>query len=103
MTTATLVTCDARTGVRVGDWGDEEPLWCNATVGLTRYTDTRGVERAFCRHHGTFVLHRFPAAPPVLTGTCDVCHKRPVDDLSVRIQLGASLGWACWRCQDRAD
>ena len=98
--TITAPTCSARTGYTAGKWG-EEPVWCNAHVGLTRYTDTHGNERAYCRHHRTFVEHRYPAAvacrfcgrvEPILRGT----YQRFVDP-----REGIFL--ACDDCVEKAD
>lgn len=100
MTTETLVTCDARTGYRAGEWG-EEPLWCHSQVGLTRYTDSHGIERAYCRHHGPVVRHRYPVGDARVPDGCVLCG-RPDDDLSISVRWGAGIGSMCHVCQDRA-
>lgn len=52
-------TCSARVGFFPGEWS-EMPLFCSTSIGLTRYTDTSGIERRYCRHHGALVRYRYP-------------------------------------------
>ena len=52
-------TCSARVGFYADEWA-EMPLACSASVGITRYTDKHGIERAYCRHHQGVVLYRYP-------------------------------------------
>lgn len=62
--TATALTCSARVGYWPGEWS-EMPLFCSTSIGLTRYTDTSGIERRYCRHHGALVRYRYPEKPRV--------------------------------------
>jgi hypothetical protein len=64
MTTIESITpptsCDGRAaGATATAWGFQS-VPCHTGRGLTRYTDTGGVERAYCFHHRHYVLGRWP-------------------------------------------
>ena len=92
-TTVATPTCEARTGFYPGEWS-EMPIFCDATVGLTTWTDAGGFTHRACRHHRDALQTRYPREG------CYRCGKS-TDDLAVAVRLGADrLGLMCFRCQD---
>ena len=103
MTTLTSAPppCEAKTGFRAGEW-TELPVYCNATVGLTSWTDARGMTHRACRHHRSQMLYRYPAADPAPRG-CVVCGRAVVEELAISVEWGARIGLVCHVCQERGD
>ena len=58
-TETTAATCQARTGFYPGEWS-EMPMFCDATVGLTTWTDAGGFTHRACRHHREALLRVYP-------------------------------------------
>ncbi len=100
--TATLVTCDARTGELPGDYG-MTPLWCNAAVGLTTYTDKYGTDRRYCRHHMSAVLYRYPALETI--EPCAICHDlTPIlEGIYTRVTFGGDVVNLCDICREKGE
>ena len=98
-------TCDARVGELPSDFG-MAPLWCGTTRGLTRYTDTNGVERRYCGayKHGDIVRFRYPVkTTSPLRDICVVCRDDIRDDLYILVNVGAGVGPVCATCQAHAE
>lgn len=54
-------TCEARTGYTPGEFA-ELPLWCNSRIGLSTWTDRRGITHRACRHHRAAMQRLYPVA-----------------------------------------
>ena len=98
----TIPQCGARTGYAAGEWV-EVATWCQTTVGLTSYLDDHGVTRWYCRHHRTFVEHRYPVAKA--PEACAFCGDTSaiVDGRYVLVQFEAGLRVVCDDCYSKAD
>jgi hypothetical protein len=95
-------TCDARVGYAAGEW-HETPIWCSATVGLTAYRDDHGITRHYCRHHRTFVEHRYP--PLREPDACRWCGDTAaiVDGRYILLDVQGRLEVCCDDCYAKAD
>ena len=100
-TTAAPPTCEARTGFYPGEWS-EMPLWCSSTVGLTSWTDRRGMAHRACRHHVAALRFRYPEATPE---ACQFCGSTSaiVDGRYVLLTFGGRLRVVCDPCVEQAD
>ena len=105
-TVATLApTCEARVGFGPGEW-EPMPLWCNATVGLTTWTDSSGQTHRACRHHVAGLRYRYPEATQFSVYVsrdamipCAACVEGgPPHYASPKCESGARNHCSCDRC-----
>lgn len=94
-------TCEAKTGWYAGEWS-ELPLWCNARVGLSTWTDRQGFTHRACRHHRAAMLHRYPAVEEAVQG-CLVCKRPVIEYLAISVATATRTGVVCHVCQERGD
>ena len=95
-------TCEARTGYTPGEFA-ELPLWCNSRVGLSTWTDQRGMTHRACRHHRTAMQRLYPVQT---SEACRFCGDTAaiVDGRYVLVAFGnGALGVVCDACLDQAD
>lgn len=78
------------------------PLWCSSTVGLTSWTDRRGMAHRACRHHKAALQFRYPEATPE---ACRFCGSTSaiVDGGYVLIAFEDGLRVVCDNCVEKAD
>lgn len=98
---ATLApTCEARVGFYAGEFS-EQPLWCQARIGLTVWPDREGTLHRACRHHLAGLLLRYPEPPPA--AECVLC-KRPLEDgLYGLFTTATSVAPVCTDCQEKGS
>lgn len=94
-------TCGARVGVYAGEFS-ELPLWCGSRIGLTTWTDRRGITHRACRHHRGAMLYLYPAAEEAAPG-CLVCKRPVIEELAISVATATRTGVVCHVCQERGD
>lgn len=103
-------TCEAKTGVYAGEFS-ELPLWCNSRIGLSSWTDRRGITHRACRHHRAamqrlYPVYTFPERTEANSEACRFCGDTSaiVDGRYVLVAFGnGTLGVVCDGCVEKAD